>query len=145
MGHAPPFAFSANYLPAEGIRRFLCGTPPIISLAALECGVDLVLEADPAELGRKSAQLCAFFIACVEAACAGAGLTLLTPREAAARGSHVSFAHPEAESVMQALIARGVIGDYRDPDVLRFGMTPLYVGYEDVWRAARVLGEVLSE
>ncbi len=144
MGHATPFAFSAGYVPADGIRRFLCGTPPIVSLAALECGVDLALEADPAALARKSAGLCTFFIACVEAGCAGAGLTLLTPRAADARGSHVSFAHPHAQAVMEALIARGVIGDYRDPDVLRFGMTPLYVGYEDVWRAARVLRDVAS-
>ncbi len=144
MGHARPFAFSADYAPADGIRRFLCGTPPILSLAALECGVDLALEADPAELARKSARLCDLFIACAEAACAGAGLTLLTPRDAAARGSHVSFAHPDGYAIMQALVARGVIGDFREPDVMRFGFAPLYVGYEDAWRAAQALGEVLA-
>ncbi len=143
MGHATPFAFSADYAPAEGIRRFLCGTPPILSLAALECGVDLALEADLAELGRKSARLCDLFIACVEATCAG--LTLLTPRDAAARGSHVSFAHPDGYAIMQALIARGVIGDFRDPDVMRFGFAPLYIGYEDVWQAAQALREVLAD
>ncbi len=144
MGHATPFGFSGGYEPADGIRRFLCGTPPILSLAALECGVDLMLEADQAELGRKSARLCDLFIACVEAECAGTGLTLLTPRVAAARGSHVSFAHPDGAAVMQALTARGVIGDFRDPDVMRFGMAPLYVGYEDVWRAAQALWGVLT-
>ena len=142
MGHATPFTFSADYAPAEGIRRFLCGTPPILSLAALECGVDLALEADLAELGRKSARLCDLFVACVEAACAE--LTLLTPRDAAARGSHVSFAHPDGYAIMQALIARGVIGDFRDPDVMRFGFAPLYIGYEDVWQAAQALREVLA-
>ena len=145
MGHATPFAFGADYAPAEGIRRFLCGTPPILSLAALECGVDLSLEADMAELGRKSARLCSLFIDCVETRCAGMGLTLLTPRDAAARGSHVSFAHPDGYAVMQALIARGLIGDFRDPDVMRFGFAPLYVGYEDAWLAAELLGEVLAE
>ncbi len=144
MGHARPFAFGPNYVPADGIARFLCGTPPVLSLAALECGVDLALQADMAELGRKSARLCSLFIDCVEANCAGMGLTLMTPRDATARGSHVSFAHPDGYAVMQALIARGVIGDFRDPDVMRFGFAPLYVGYEDAWRAAQVLREVLS-
>ena len=144
MGHATPFAFSAGYVPAQGMRRFLCGTPPIISLAALESGVDLLLEADQAELARKSARLCDLFIAWAEEACAGSGLRLLTPRRAASRGSHVSFAHPDGQAVMQALIARGVIGDFRDPDVMRFGMATLYVGYEDAWRAAQVLGDVVT-
>ncbi len=145
MGHARPFAFGPDYAPADGIRRFLCGTPPVLSLAALECGVDLTLEADMAALGRKAAQLCGLFIDCVEARCGTQGVTLLTPRDAAARGSHVSFAHPDGYAIMQSLIARGVIGDFREPDVMRFGFAPLYIRYEDVWRAAQVLAEVLAQ
>ena len=144
MGHAAPFVFGADYEPAEGIRKFLCGTPPILSLAALECGVDVALQADMAELDAKSARLCDLFISCVDSLCGDTALTLLTPRDSAARGSHVSFAHADGYGVMQALIARGVIGDFRDPDVMRFGFAPLYTSYEDVWRAARLLAEVLA-
>ena len=144
MGHAAPFAFSDDYAPAPDLKRFLCGTPPILSLAALECGVDLFLEADMAAVTEKSQRLCDLFITWVETHCAGHGLTLLTPRDAAARGSHVSFAHPDGYAVMQALIARGVIGDFRDPDAMRFGFTPLYLGYEDVWRAVQSLKDILT-
>jgi kynureninase len=142
MGHAAPFAFGDDYVPAPGLRRFLCGTPPILSLAALECGVDLFLEADMAAVAEKSRRQGDLFIAWVEEHCAG--LTLLTPRDAAARGSHVSFAHPNGYAVMQALIARGVIGDFREPDAMRFGFTPLYLGYADVWRAVQVLKDILA-
>ena len=143
MGHAAPFAFADDYAAAAGIEKFLCGTPPILGMAALECGVDMFLQADMAAVARKSAMLCDLFIAWAEAHCAGMGLTLLTPRAAAGRGSHVSFAHRGGYAVMQALIARGVIGDFRDPDVMRFGFAPLYVGYVDVWRAVQALREVL--
>lgn len=142
MGHAAPFAFGDDYVPAPGLRRFLCGTPPILSLAALECGVDLFLEADMAAVAEKSRRQGDLFIAWVEEHCAG--LTLLTPRDAAARGSHVSLAHPNGYAVMQALIARGVIGDFREPDAMRFGFTPLYLGYADVWRAVQVLKDILA-
>ncbi|MBU4433219.1 MAG: kynureninase [Alphaproteobacteria bacterium] len=144
MGHAAPFAFSDDYAPAPDLKRFLCGTPPILSLAALECGVDLFLEADMTAVTEKSQRLCDLFITWVEAHCAGHGLTLLTPRHPAARGSHVSFAHPDGYAVMQALIARGVIGDFRDPDAMRFGFTPLYLGYVDVWRAVQALKDILT-
>jgi len=142
MGHAAPFAFGDDYAPAPDLRRFLCGTPPILSLTALECGVDLFLEADMAAVAEKSQRLCDLFIAWVEEHCAG--LTLLTPRDAAARGSHVSFAHPNGYAVMQALIARGVIGDFREPDAMRFGFTPLYLSYADVWLAVQVLKDILA-
>jgi kynureninase len=142
MGHAAPFAFGDDYVPAQGLKRFLCGTPPILSLAALECGVDLFLEADMATVAAKSQRLCDLFIALVEAHCPD--LTLLTPRDAAARGSHVSFAHPNGYAVMQALIARGVIGDFREPDAMRFGFTPLYLGHADVWRAVQILKDILE-
>jgi kynureninase len=142
MGHAAPFAFGDDYAPAPDLRRFLCGTPPILSLAALECGVDLFLEADMAAVAEKSRRLCDLFVAWIEEHCPG--LTLLTPRDAAARGSHVSLAHPNGYVVMQALIARGVIGDFREPDVMRFGFTPLYLGYADVWRAVQILKDILA-
>ena len=147
MGHAAPFDFTPDYRPAAGIDRYLCGTPPLLSMAALECGVDTLLAAQtlggmPA-LRTKSIALCELFIARVEACCVGHGLVLKSPRDAACRGSQVSFAHDHAYPVMQALIARGVIGDFRAPDVLRFGFTPLYTRFVDVWDAVEQLVEVL--
>ena len=144
MGHAAPFAFHDDYRPARDLRRFLCGTPPVLGIAALESGVDLLLEADMADVVAKGAALCDLFIALVEARCARLDLTLRTPRRAAERGSHVSFAHPHGYAVMQALIERGVIGDFRDPDIIRFGFAPLYIGYADVWHAVEALREVLQ-
>ncbi|HEX3920264.1 MAG TPA: kynureninase [Caulobacteraceae bacterium] len=142
MGHAEPFAFDGDYRPTVGIERFLCGTPPMLSLLALECGVDLMAEVDLPALAGKGQRLCSLFIDCVEAG--GAGLALVTPRDPAARGSQVSFAHPEAWAIMQAMIDRGVIGDFRAPDVLRCGFTPLYLRYEDAWRAAETLLDILE-
>lgn len=144
MGHAAPFDFDDDYAPGAGIARFLCGTPPILGLAALEEGVDLMLEADAPALHAKGQALCSAFIDCVEERCAGLGLTLATPRDPALRGSHVSFRHARSWPVMQALIARGVIGDFRAPDILRFGFTPLYVGFEDAWNAAEALRDILA-
>jgi kynureninase len=145
MGHASGFDFRDDYQPAPGVERFLCGTPPVLGLAALEVGVDIALTADMGEVARKSAALWSLFAARVETRLEGHGLDLISPRETAARGSHISFAHPEGYRIMQALIARGVIGDFRDPDVLRFGLTPLYLGYEDVWRAVEILHEVMRD
>ena len=144
MGHAAPFDFSDDYQPAPGVDRFLCGTPAMLSLAALEAGVDLALEVPAAALAAKAASLSALFVGAVEAMCAGQGLTLVTARDPAARGSHVAFAHPEGYRVMQALIERGVIGDFREPDIMRFGVTPLYLSHEDMWRAAQTLYDVLT-
>jgi kynureninase len=142
MGHAAPFEFTPDYRPAPGIARYLCGTPPVLSLAALECGVDTVLAADMNALRRKSIALTELFIELVETRCAG--LQLASPRDAARRGSQVSFAHPSAGyPMMQALIARGVIGDFRAPDILRFGFTPLYTRFIDVWDAVEQLVLVL--
>jgi kynureninase len=148
LGHAAPFEFAPDYRPAAGIARFLCGTPPILSLAALECGVDTVLAAEPLggipALRRKSLALTDLFIALVEERCAHQGLSLQTPRDAHMRGSQVSFARGEGGyAIMQALIARGVIGDFRAPDILRFGFTPLYTRFVDAWDAARHLAQVL--
>ena len=135
LGHTDPFAFAPRYRAADGIARALVGTPPILSLAALEIGVDLAREADLAEVRHKSVALCEAFIALVEKECAGFGLRLASPREASRRGSQVCFTHPEGYAVMQALIARGVIGDFRAPDILRFGFAPLYVRFADVGEA----------
>ena len=144
MGHAAPFDFVDDYRPAEGIARFLAGTPPILSMLALECGVDVFADVDLAELEAKAQRLADLFIARALDRCAGHGVALVTPRDPAARGSQVSFAHPHAYEIMQALIARGVIGDFRAPDILRCGFTPLYLGYEDTWRAVETLADVLE-
>jgi kynureninase len=143
LSHAAPFEFAAGYRPAAGIGQYLVSSPPILSLAALEEGVDLMLQVDLAQLRAKSIALTEAFIALVEARCGGLGLALATPRDSACRGSQVSFAHEHAYALMQALIARGVVGDFRTPDLLRFGFTPLYIRHVDVWDAAETLREVL--
>jgi kynureninase len=151
MGHAAPFEFTPGYRPAPGIARYLCGTPPVLSMAALECGVDTVLAAEALSQGRgamaalreKSLALTRLFAARVAATCPQ--LQLVTPLDDALRGSQVSFAHPEiAYPVVQALIARGVVGDFRAPDLLRFGFTPLYTRFVDAWDAAEHLRAVLD-
>ena len=149
MGHAAPFEFRPGYRPAAGIARYLCGTPPVISMAALECGVDTVLAAEPlggmAALRAKSLALSRAFAALVEARCTGHGLALVSPSDDALRGSQVCLSHPQiGYPVMQALIARGVIGDFRAPDILRFGFTPLYTRFVDVWDAVEQLQQVLA-
>jgi len=149
MGHAAPFEFDPAYRPAPGIARYLCGTPAVLSLAALECGVDSVLAAEAhggmQALRAKSLALTDLFIALVEERCAGHGLVCITPREHPRRGSQVSFARSEgAYAIVQALIARGVVGDFRAPDVLRFGFTPLYLRFVDVWDAVEHLRQVLE-
>jgi len=144
MGHAQPFEFTDGYAAAPGIARFLCGTPSILSLAALEVGVDLALEADLSLVAAKSRALAELFIERVTSQCERFGVSLVGPPVGAPRGSHVSFRHAHGYAVMQALIARGVIGDFRAPDVLRFGLTPLYLRFTDVARAVDVLEEVLS-
>ena len=118
----------------------MVGTPPILSLAALEAGIDIALEAPMAAVRAKSLRLADLFIALMAAE---AGFRLLTPSEPSARGSQVAFAHPHGYAIMQALIERGVIGDFRAPDVLRFGLAPLYVRFVDVWDAVAVLRDVM--
>jgi len=145
LGHAQPFAFDPYYEPASGIQRFICGTPPVLSLAALECGVDTVLAASMNAIRAKSIALTDLFIALVEDRCAGHGFTLVTPRDSAARGSQVSISvTADGYAIMQALIARGVIGDFRAPDILRFGFTPLYTRFIDVWDAVERLRQVMT-
>jgi kynureninase len=141
MGHARPFDFSARYEPAPDVSRYLSGTPAVLSLAALESSVDLLLEAPIDEIRRKSMALCDAFIALVDAECGGAGLELVSPRDGRARGSHVSYRHPRSEHAMQSLLASGVIGDRRPPDLLRFGFAPLYLRYADVGDAVGRLAQ----
>jgi len=143
MGHADPFTFGGNFSPAKGIRRFLTGTPSILGLAALECGIDTFAEVALSAIEAKAEALTRFFIDAVEDRCGGE-VILASPRDPAARGSHVCLAHPQGYAVMQALIAHGVIGDFRPPDLIRFGFAPLYNSFEDAWRAADALGAILN-
>lgn len=143
-GHQRPFDMTVAYEPAGGIRRYLCGTQPIVSLSLLECGLDIALQADMNDIRKKSLAMSDLFIALVESRCADHPFTLVTPREHADRGSHISLRHPHAFAITQALIARGLICDYREPEVLRFGMAPLYFGYADVWDAVEILKDVLD-
>jgi kynureninase len=142
MGHAAPFAFTDDYAPAPGVARLLCGTPPILGLAALEVGVDIVAEIGIDRLYAKSQALSEFFQECLRER--GADLDLASCADAAQRGSQLSFRHPHAYALSQALIARGVIGDFRDPDILRLGFAPAYLRFEDMAEAARHLAEVLA-
>lgn len=153
LGHAAPFAFEPNYRPAPGIMRFQCGTPSIVALSALECGVDSLLAALPLggmeALREKSVALGELFIALVEDQVGPDVLALASPRAGDARGSQVSFAAGAAlgngYALMQALIDAGVIGDFRAPNILRFGFCPLYVRYVDVWDAAAAIAQLISE
>lgn len=145
LGHAEPFAFDADYRPAPGIRQAQCGTPAVLGLAALEAGVDLWLEADLEAVRAKSVALTELFIAMLGQQCGDHGFRLVSPRDSAVRGSQVSIAHPDGHAIMQALIADGVIGDFRSPDLLRFGFAPLYNRYVDVWQAMRRLAAIMRE
>jgi kynureninase len=159
LGHAAPFEFSPTYEPAAGMMRFVCGTPPVVSMAALECGVDSVLAAGDRggmdAIRKKSIALTGVFMRLIDERLANQGFAIITPREPSERGSQVSITHqdlsPEAlrakgdgYAIMQALIARGVIGDFRPPDILRFGFTPLYTRFVDAWDAVDRLAQVMS-
>lgn len=143
-GHARPFAMSHGFAPVDGIKRALCGTQPVVSLALVECGLEVFEQTTMAAIREKSLLLTDLFIELVESTCAAHPLGLVTPRAHARRGSQVSFTHPHGYAVMQALIARGVIGDYREPEIMRFGFTPLYTGFADVWDAVAILKDILD-
>ena len=142
LGHEAPFAFDLDYRPGPGIERMRCGTPPIIALAALEAALDAWDGVSMEDVRVKSVALCDLFIKEVEASCPG--LTLASPRDGRDRGSQVSFRHPEGYAIMQALIARGVIGDFRAPDAIRFGFTPLYIDESDVMGAVKILEDIVG-
>ena len=155
MGHASPFEFTPGYRPAAGIGRYLCGTPAVLAMAALDCGVDTVLAAEPlggmAALRAKSLALTTVFASLVDSRCSGLGLSVVSPQDDAQRGSQVCLARADgAYAIVQALIARGVVGDFRagdgaaTPDILRFGFTPLYTRFVDAWDAVEHLRQVLS-
>jgi kynureninase len=144
-GHAAPFAMAPDFAPVDGIGRALCGTQPIVSLAMVECGLEIFEQSSMEAIRAKSLALTDLFIALVEARCGVHPLGLVTPREHALRGSQVSFTHPHGYAVMAALIARGVIGDYREPAIMRFGFTPLYTSFADVWDAVEILRSILDD
>jgi len=142
MGHARPFAFTDDYAPAAGIDRFLAGTPPILSLAALEAGLDAFEGVTMERLWTKSRAMFDVFHALMEQRCPE--LACISPRGEEQRGSHISFSHPHAFEICQALIAAEVIGDFRAPDVIRFGLTPLYLGFEDIWTGVDRLAAIMA-
>ena len=144
LGHAAPFDFEPAYRPAPGIAGTIVGTPSILALAALEVGVDIALRADIAEVRAKSQRQVDIFAKLVAQFCPDMGFTMVTPRDHSARGSQISCTHDHAYAIMQALIERGVIGDFRAPDILRFGLTPLYLRYAELWDAAQTLREVMQ-
>jgi kynureninase len=144
FGHAAPFDFDDGYAPAGDIGRFQCGTPPVIGIAGLEAGVEIFGEVDHDALWTKSRDLCSLLISLMDERCSGMGFELVTSRDPALRGSHVSYSHAEAYPICQALIAEGVVGDFRAPDVLRLGLTPLYTSFEDVWRAVDTIERLMS-
>jgi kynureninase len=142
MGHAAPFAFDLDYRPGQGIERMRCGTPPVIALTALDAALDAWDGVSMQDVRNASIQLIDLFIREVEARCPD--LMLASPRDGQKRGSQVSFRHPQGYAIMQALIARGVIGDFRAPDAIRFGFTPLYLGQADVLAAAEILEDIMK-
>jgi len=145
FGHAEPFAFAADYRPADGIRRFLTGTPPVLSMVALREGVALAAEAGIAPVREKAMRLTELFLELFEARLDGQGFTLVSPRDPAARGAQLSFSHAHGYAVMQALIAEGVIGDFRAPDIVRFGFAPLYLRFADMAEAIARIERVMRE
>jgi kynureninase len=143
-GHASPFAFDRSFKPGDGIRPMLCGTQPILSMRALAGALEVWDDVDLDQLREKSLGLTDLFIALVEEGCGRFGVTLAAPRERTMRGSQVSFRHPHGYEIMQALIERGVVGDFRSPDHMRFGFAPLYLSYADVHAAATTLHDILA-
>jgi len=143
-GHASPFDFSTEFTPANTIESFLCGTPSVLAMIALEVSLDIWAEADMTAVRKKSMALCDLFIELVEDRCANHGFELISPRDANLRGSQVSFSHSDGFPITQALIAANVVGDFRAPNVLRFGFTPLYTSYVDVWDAVDRLVNIMA-
>jgi len=142
LGHAAPFEFAPEYQPATGIDALRVGTPPILSMSALDTALDVFAGVDMAVVKRKSDGLFDLFVSEIETR--APELEILTPRNAGRRGSQISLRHPEAYAVVQALIGRGVVGDFRQPDIIRLGLTPLYLRYQDVHRAAEILGDIIA-
>jgi kynureninase len=145
MGHQTPFAFVPEYVAAEDIRRLTVGTPGVLSMSALDAALEVFADVDLEMVREKSLKLTDLFIELMEPLATHYGFELVTPREHACRGSQVSYRHPEGYAIMQALISQGVIGDFRAPDIVRFGFTPLYLRFTDVWEAVRRLDRVMRQ
>jgi kynureninase len=143
-GHAAPFRFDRDYTGRGDVGQLLSGTQPILSMRACEAGLALAARADRASVRAKAGALGDAFLALVEACCGDAGFVLVSPRAAAERGGHVAFEHPDGYPIMKALIARGVIGDFRAPTTMRFGFSPLYLRYVDVYDAVDVLADIVA-
>ena len=144
MGHAAPFSFAQNYQAAPGVQQFLCGTPPILSMSVMDAALSVFEDVDMRVLRSKSIGLSELFLQLVESSEATHELKLISPRESSERGSQLAFAHPQAFSICQVLIERGVIADFRAPDVLRFGFAPMYLSYQDIWKAVYILAEIMA-
>jgi kynureninase len=145
MGHAAPFDFSERYRPADGMLRHLCGTQAVLSMAALEEGLKTFDGVDMAALREKSKALGDLFLQLVEERCSGFGFEIACPRDGAMRGSQVSLRHKDGYAIMQALIAGGVVGDFRAPDFIRFGFAPLYNRYIEIWNAVDRLATIMEK
>ena len=143
-GHAAPFAFAQNFEPAAGITRMQCGTQPILSMQALDAAMDVWADVEMADVYAKAQKMCALFVELTEARCGAHGISLYGTRNWAARGSHVCLRHDQSYAIMQALISRRIIGDFRAPDMMRFGFAPLYNSFADVWDAVEHLAQVLD-
>ncbi len=144
LGHANPFGFEDKYNASNGIKKYICGTPPILSYKAVESGLEIFKEISMIMVREKSIELSEAFMALIEQECAEFGFELLSPKNADQRGSQISFKHDDAYPIMQALISHGVIGDYREPNILRFGISPLYMRFEDIWEAIMCLKNIME-
>jgi kynureninase len=144
LGHATPFTFQEDYQPAEGIRGWMSGSPPVLAIGALAVGIELHLEAGPRAIGEKAAQLTEVFIRLALARLGGLGFEVATPAEPARRGAQVSVRHPDGLAVVRAAGDRGVIGDFRPPDLCRFGLAPLYTRFVDIWESVERIAQVVE-
>jgi kynureninase len=145
MGHSDPFLFDTAYEPAPGIARLRVGTPPILSLTAMESALRVLSKIGIGGLRDKSIELSELFIGLVDQRLSGHGFDLASPRDVARRGSHVALRHGDGYAIMQALIVAGVIGDFRAPDLLRFGFAPAYTRYVDIWDAVATLCAIMQD
>ena len=144
LGHIKPFDFEVEYKPANDINKFICGTPPIIAYKAIESGLEIFKDLSIIEIREKSIKLSEMFIQLIQQECTEFGFMLFSPKNSEQRGSQISFLHENAYSIIQALISHGIIGDYREPNVMRFGISPLYMRFEDVWNAITCLREIMQ-
>lgn len=144
MGHQDPFAFATDYVPANSIERFRSGTPVILGMAALESGVDVFQKTTIQDLRKKAIQLSELFIQLMDQECREYGFQLASPENASQRGGHVSYRHPEGHAIYQAIKRKGIISDFRTPDILRFGITPMYLRYRDIYNAVMRIKEVMA-